>query len=128
MDYEVFLLSRIREEHDGHETDTSTVQGVARTGRLVSSAALILFLAFIALSRVPATDVKILATALALGIVIDATIVRGVLALALVALLGPASWWLPSRRPGPGPAGHWRRCPPATLLPVEPAEHHPVRS
>ena len=54
MDYEVFLLSRIREEHDhGHDTDDATVHGVARTGRLVTSAALILFLAFIALSRVP---------------------------------------------------------------------------
>ncbi|MFJ4894950.1 MMPL family transporter [Streptomyces sp. NPDC088788] len=94
MDYEVFLLSRIREEHDhGADTDTATANGVARTGRLVSSAALILFLAFIALSRVPTTDVKILATALALGIVIDATIVRGILAPALVALLGPANWW-----------------------------------
>ncbi|MFJ4900813.1 MMPL family transporter [Streptomyces sp. NPDC088727] len=94
MDYEVFLLSRIREEHDaGADTDTATVRGVARTGRLVSSAALILFLAFVALSRVPTTDVKILATALALGIVIDATIVRGVLAPALVALLGDANWW-----------------------------------
>jgi len=104
MDYEVFLLSRIREEYDlGHDTDTATVHGVARTGRLVSSAALILFLAFIALSRVPATDVKILATALALGIIIDATIVRGVLAPALVALLGAANWWLPFRRTQPRP-------------------------
>lgn len=99
MDYEVFLLSRIREEYDAsHDTDAATVHGVARTGRLVTSAALILFLAFIALSRVPSTDVKILATALALGIIVDATIVRGVLAPALVALLGPANWWFPHRR------------------------------
>ncbi|MFJ4869977.1 MMPL family transporter [Streptomyces sp. NPDC088757] len=108
MDYEVFLLSRIREEYDaGHDTDRATVQGVARTGRLVSSAALILFLAFVALSRVPTVEVKILATALALGIVIDATIVRGVLAPALVALLGPANWYFPAwfgRRTPAGPA------------------------
>jgi putative drug exporter of the RND superfamily len=100
MDYEVFLLSRIREEYDradGHDTDEATVFGVARTGRLVTSAALILFLAFVSLSRVPSTDVKILATGLALGIVIDATIVRGVLAPALVAGLGRANWWLPGR-------------------------------
>lgn len=98
MDYEVFLLSRIREEHDtGHNTDQATVHGVARTGRLVTSAALILFLAFIALSRVPSTDVKILATALALGIILDATLVRGVLAPALVAALGEANWWWPHR-------------------------------
>ena len=101
MDYEVFLLSRIREEHDqGHSTDDATRYGVARTGRLVTSAALILFLAFIALSRVPDTDVKILATALALGIIIDATIVRGVLAPALVAALGDANWWVPRRARG----------------------------
>ena len=101
MDYEVFLLSRIREEHDtGHSTDDATVRGVARTGRLVTSAALILFLAFIALSRVPDTDVKILATGLALGIIIDATIVRGILAPALVAGLGRANWWWPGRRRG----------------------------
>jgi len=94
MDYEVFLLTRIREEHDhGHDTDDATRLGVARTGRLITSAALILFLAFIALSRGPTTDVKILATALALGIIIDATIVRGILAPAL----GPANWWTPRR-------------------------------
>jgi RND superfamily putative drug exporter len=99
MDYEVFLLSRIREEHDaGNSTDEATVLGVARTGRLVSCAALILFLAFISLSRVPVTDVKILATALALGIIIDATIVRGVLAPALVAALGDANWWTIRRK------------------------------
>ncbi|WP_250038365.1 MMPL family transporter [Paractinoplanes maris] len=98
MDYEVFLLSRIREEHEnGHSTDEATVAGVARTGRLVTSAALILFLAFISLAQVPTTEVKILATALALGIVIDATIVRGVLAPALVAALGDANWWSPRR-------------------------------
>ncbi|GLY31562.1 MMPL family transporter [Kineosporia sp. NBRC 101731] len=97
MDYEVFLLSRIKEEHDaGHTTDEATVHGVARTGRLVTSAALILFLAFVSLSQIPTADVKILATGLALGIIIDATIVRGILAPALVAALGPANWWWPS--------------------------------
>ena len=101
MDYEVFLLSRIKEEHDaGASTDTATIDGVARTGRLVTSAALILFLAFISLAQVPVTDVKILATALALGIILDATIVRGVLAPALVAALGPANWWVPKWWPG----------------------------
>jgi RND superfamily putative drug exporter len=99
MDYEVFLLSRIREEYDkSQDTDRATVDGVASTGRLVTSAALILFLAFISLSQVPTTEVKILATALALGIIIDATIVRGVLAPALVAALGRANWWTPRRQ------------------------------
>jgi RND superfamily putative drug exporter len=126
MDYEVFLLSRIREEHEaGHDTATATVRGVARTGRLVSSAALILFLAFVALSRVPDADVKILATTLALGILLDATLVRGVLAPALVAALGPANWWWPSgrtsRRPRP-PAEAAEPCPPTTS-PRQRAKH-----
>jgi len=113
MDYEVLLLSRIREEHDhGHDTGDATVRGVARTGRLVTSAALILFLAFIALSRVPTVDVKILATALALGIVIDAAVVRRRPGPALVVALGPANWWTPHRRHAQredGLAGHGRR-------------------
>ena len=73
MDYEVFILSRMREAYDEHgDTDRAVVDGIAHTGRLVTSAALILFLAFIALSTVPAVEVKILATTLALGILIDA--------------------------------------------------------
>ncbi|GIF76306.1 MMPL family transporter [Asanoa siamensis] len=98
MDYEVFILSRIREGHDaGLSTDEATIHGIAYTGRLVTSAALILVLAFIALSTVPVVDVKIFATTLALGIALDATIVRGVLTPALVAAFGRVNWWWPSR-------------------------------
>ena len=103
MDYEVFILSRIREGHlgvgreRGMSTDQATVHGVAYTGRLVTSAALILFLAFVALSTVPVVDVKIFATTLAIGILLDATVVRGVLTPALVALLGKVNWWWPRR-------------------------------
>jgi RND superfamily putative drug exporter len=98
MDYEVFILSRIREGHlAGLDTDASTVHGIAYTGRLVTSAALILFLAFVALSTVPVVDVKIFATTLALGILLDATVVRGVLAPALVAAMGRANWQWPAR-------------------------------
>ena len=98
MDYEVFILSRIREGHEaGMGTDEATVHGVAYTGRLVTSAALILFLAFVALSTVPVVDVKIFATTLAVGILLDATVVRGVLTPALVALLGRVNWWWPRR-------------------------------
>jgi len=97
MDYEVFILSRVREAYDDHgDTDRAVVDGIAYTGRLVTSAALILFLAFIALSTVPAVEVKILATALALGIAIDAVIVRSLLAPALVGVLGRANWTMPS--------------------------------
>ncbi|WP_219997201.1 MMPL family transporter [Streptomyces griseorubiginosus] len=96
MDYEVFILSRMRESHDdGADTPTAVVEGTANTGRLVTCAALILFLAFVALSTVPSVDVKILATTLALGIAIDALIVRSFLAPALVAAVGSANWTLP---------------------------------
>jgi RND superfamily putative drug exporter len=96
MDYEVFILSRMREAYDrGESTERAVVSGIASTGRLVTSGALILFLAFVGLSTVPAAEVKILATALSLGILIDAVIVRSVLAPALVVLLGRANWWLP---------------------------------
>ena len=96
MDYEVFILSRMRESYDEHgDTDRAVVDGISHTGRLVTSAALILFLAFVALSTVPAVEVKILATTLALGIVIDAVLVRGLLAPALVAVLGHLNWSMP---------------------------------
>ncbi len=63
MDYEVFILSRIREEYDAAKsTDAAVIEGVGRTGRLVTSAALILFLAFAALASGPGTDLKTLAT------------------------------------------------------------------
>lgn len=96
MDYEVFILSRMREAYDEHgDTDLAVVEGIESTGRLVTSAALILFLAFVALSTVPSVDVKILATTLALGIILDAVVVRGLLAPAIVSVLGGANWTLP---------------------------------
>ena len=97
MDYEVFILTRINEEYEaGHDTGEAVVRGIGATGRLVSSGALILFLAFVALGGVPQTDVKILSTGLAAGIILDATVIRGVLAPALVALFGRLNWWVPA--------------------------------
>jgi RND superfamily putative drug exporter len=97
MDYQVFIISRMREAYDrSGSTSAAVVEGIGRTGRLVTSAALILGLAFIALSASPGTEVKIFATALAAGILIDATIVRGILVPATVAILGRWNWWLPS--------------------------------
>ncbi|MEJ7784138.1 MAG: MMPL family transporter, partial [Solirubrobacteraceae bacterium] len=96
MDYEVFILSRMREEYDRTGmTNESVVVGLGRTGRLVTSAALILFLAFIAMASGPQVDVKVLATGLAAGILIDATIIRGLLVPAVVSLFGKWNWWLP---------------------------------
>ena len=89
MDYQVFILSRMREEYDrSGSTEEAVIEGVGRTGRLVTSAALILGLAFVAFALQPGTEAKIFATALGGGILIDATIIRGVLAPAVVALLG----------------------------------------
>jgi RND superfamily putative drug exporter len=98
MDYQVFIISRMREAYDRtRSTPTAVVEGLGRTGRLVTSAALILGLAFVAFSSQPGTEAKMFATALGGGILIDATIIRGLLAPALVAILGRWNWWLPAR-------------------------------
>jgi RND superfamily putative drug exporter len=98
MDYQVFIISRMREAYDRTgSTPTAVVEGIGRTGRLVTSAALILGLAFVAFSATPGTEAKMFATALGGGILIDATIIRGLLAPALVAILGRWNWWLPVR-------------------------------
>jgi putative drug exporter of the RND superfamily len=108
MDYEVFILSRMREEYDRTgSTDTAVVQGIGRTGRLVTSAALILFLAFSSMASGPDTSVKMLATGLAAGILLDATIIRALIVPAVISLMGRWNWWLPT----------W----PARLLRVEPS-------
>lgn len=96
MDYEVFILTRVREEYDrGGDTNEAVIEGLGRTGRLVTSAALILFLAFASLSSAPDTDIKVLATGLGAGILLDATVVRALLVPALVSLFGRWNWWLP---------------------------------
>ncbi len=97
MDYEVFILARVREEYNATgRTNGAVVRGVGTTGRLVTSAALILFLAFAALGSGPETTIKIFATGLAAGVLLDATVVRMLLVPALVSLFGQWNWWLPS--------------------------------
>jgi RND superfamily putative drug exporter len=96
MDYEVFILARMREEYDATgETNEAVIRGIGRTGRLVTSAALILFLAFLSLGSSPGTDVKVMATGLAAGILLDATIIRALLVPAIVSLFGRWNWWMP---------------------------------
>ncbi len=108
MDYQVFIISRMREAYDRTgSTDAAVIEGIGRTGRLVTSAALILGLAFAAMAAGPGTEAKMFATALGGGILLDATLIRGVLAPAAVAILGRWNWWLPRR--------------PARLLRVEPS-------
>ncbi len=96
MDYEVFILSRIKEAYDARRsTDEAVIEGLGHTGRLVTSAAIILFLAFAALASGPGVPLKVFATGLGVGILLDATIVRALLVPALVSLLGKWNWWLP---------------------------------
>jgi RND superfamily putative drug exporter len=96
MDYEVFILARVREEYDiTGDTNEAVVYGLSRTGRLVTSAALILFLTFAAMASGPGADIKTLATGLAAGILIDATVIRALLVPALVTMFGKWNWWLP---------------------------------
>jgi RND superfamily putative drug exporter len=108
MDHEVFILTPVREEYDQHgSTDEAIIHAIGRTGRLVASAALILFLAFAALTAAPETGLRIMATALGAGILLDATVVRALLVPALLTLLGRWNWWPPAwaaRRPQAQPS------------------------
>jgi RND superfamily putative drug exporter len=98
MDYEVFILTRVREAYDRNgDARAAVTEGLGRTGRLVTSAAAILMLSFLSMSTGPQTDLKILATGLGAGILIDAVIIRCLLVPAMVALFGRANWWLPAR-------------------------------
>ena len=97
MDYEVFMLTRMREAYDETGSTSKAIElGLARTGKLVTSAALILMFAFLVLSSTPGYEVKSLAIGLAAGIIFDATVIRALLVPALMRLLGEANWWLPS--------------------------------
>ena len=96
MDYEVFILARMREEYDRTgSTEIAVVEGIGRTGRLVTSAALILFLSFVSMAASPGTDVKIFATGLGAGILLDATVIRALIVPAVIAMMGRWNWWLP---------------------------------
>ena len=96
MDYEVFLLSRVREEFvrtgDSHR---SVVDGLAATARVISSAALIMISVFAAFLLTPDVEVKMFAVGLTVAVLVDATIVRMILVPATMALMGDANWWLP---------------------------------
>ncbi len=97
MDYEVFILARTREAYDRTgATAAAVVESIGRTGRLVTSAALILLLAFASLASGPVVTVKVFATGLGAGILLDATVVRALLVPALVSLFGRWNWWLPA--------------------------------
>jgi RND superfamily putative drug exporter len=97
MDYEVFLLSRIREQWDATGQATEAVAGgLQRTGRIITSAALLLVVVIAAFSTSGVAFVKLIGVGMAVAVVLDATVVRAILVPALVGLLGPAAWWAPA--------------------------------
>jgi len=112
MDYEVFMLTRMREAYDETGRTPQAIQlGLMRTGKLVTSAALVLMFAFFSMSTGPGVDIKQFGIALAAGIIFDATVIRALLVPSIMRLMGRWNWWLP-----PGPA---------KLLRVAPSEPVP---
>jgi RND superfamily putative drug exporter len=119
MDYEVFLLSRVREEYMARRDSARAVtEGLARTARVITAAALIMVAVFGAFALSPDVSLKLIGLGLASAILVDATVVRMVLVPAVMQLLGDRSWWLPrwldrvlpeggieGRAPAPAPAG-----------------------
>lgn len=96
-DYELFLLSRIKEAHDeGHATSEAVALGLQRTGRIVTAAAILIAIVFIAFVASGVTNIKQLGFGAAFAILIDATIVRGLLVPALMRIAGDANWWAPT--------------------------------
>jgi RND superfamily putative drug exporter len=96
MDYSVFLLSRIREEYLATGDTTRAVAfGLERTGRLITAAALVVATVLGALATSQLSILKLLGAGLALAVIVDATLVRGLLVPALMRLLGRHNWWAP---------------------------------
>ena len=97
MDYEVFMITRMREAYDETGSTNEAIRlGLARTGKLVTSAALVLMFAFFVLSTSPGTDIKQFGIGLAAGIIFDATVIRALLVPSLMQLMGRWNWWLPA--------------------------------
>jgi RND superfamily putative drug exporter len=96
MDYEVFMLTRMREAYDETgKTNDAIRLGLARTGKLITSAALVLAFSFFVLSTSPGTDIKQFGIGLAAGVLFDATVIRVLLVPSIMTLLGRWNWWLP---------------------------------
>ena len=96
MDYEVFLLSRIREEWDHtHDNRAAVARGLQQTGGIITSAAVLLIVVVAAFSTAKITTVQVLGVGLLVAVVVDATLVRSLLVPATMRFLGAANWWLP---------------------------------
>jgi RND superfamily putative drug exporter len=96
MDYEVFLLSRIKEEYEAGKSNSDAVAiGLQKSARIITAAAFVLAVVFGAFILGGVTSIKMLGFGVAFAILIDATIVRGLLVPALMRLFGAANWWAP---------------------------------
>ena len=96
MDYQVFLLTRVKEEYERTgDNRYSVVRGVGLTARVITSAALIMISVFLSFVADPQPEVKMFGLGLAVAVLVDATVVRMVLVPSVMELLGPANWWLP---------------------------------
>ena len=96
MDYEVFLLSRIKEEHEsGMGNEDAVATGLQRSARIITAAALLLAIAFAAFITSGVTNIKTLGFGVAFAVILDATVVRGLLVPALMRLFGERNWWAP---------------------------------
>lgn len=96
MDYELFLLSRIKEEHDaGMGNEDAVATGLQRSARIITAAALLLAIAFAAFITSGVINIKTLGFGVAFAVLIDATVVRGLLVPALMRLFGERNWWSP---------------------------------
>jgi RND superfamily putative drug exporter len=97
MDYEVFLLSRIKEEYDRTgDNELSVARGLERTGRIVSAAALLIAVVFIAFATSHVTFIKLFGVGLTLAVLMDAFLIRGTLVPAFMRLAGSWNWWAPA--------------------------------
>ena len=97
MDYEVFLLSRIKEEHEsGHNNVESVATGLQRSARIITAAAVLLAVVFATFITSGVTNIKVLGLGVAFAVLVDATIVRALLVPALMRLFGELNWWAPT--------------------------------
>ena len=105
MDYEVFLISRIREEYERTgDTRRAVTRGLARTAKVITAAAAIMIAIFTTALLGPDVSVKQIGLGMAVAVFVDATIIRMILVPAVMELCGDANWWMPGRRKAPKPA------------------------
>jgi len=96
MDYELFLLSRIKEQHDlGLDTTESVAVGLQRSGRIITTAAMVLAVSFFAFASSGVSIMKMLGLGVGFAVLLDATVIRALLVPALMRLFGSANWYAP---------------------------------